>query len=69
MIPEVPNITESPAITTEENGSLGLDEVTAAILSSTVNGINDEDYEDTEEDEDEEDEDNGGDYNKDDDYL
>jgi hypothetical protein len=62
IIPGVPSITESPAVTTEENGSLGLDEATAAFISATANENNDDDYEEEEEEEEDEDEENGGDY-------
>jgi hypothetical protein len=60
-----PNITESPKVTTEENDSLGLAEVTPALRSDTASGKKkeeeEEEEENDEEDEEEEDE-NGEDY-------
>lgn len=60
IIPGSPSITESPRVTTEENDSLGLGEVTSARRSVTAKGNNEEEEEEDNEDYDE----NGGDYDE-----
>jgi hypothetical protein len=51
IIPGSPSITESPRVTTEDNDSLGLGEVTAARSSVTAKGNKEEEEEEEEENE------------------